>query len=150
MRTPRLATLPVAVALLLVPSACGGEEPLSKAEYVKQADAICTDYANRQKKLGEPKSVKDIERLADETKPLVEAQLKKLRALNAPDSVKDDANDAYDLLDQQVPKIDELVAAAKKNDVKRIQKIATEAGKLDDQANAKAKAIGLKVCGSSS
>ncbi len=148
MRTLRLAVLPVATALVLSSTGCG-DEPLSKAEYVKQADAICKDYAARQKKLGEPKSVKDIERLADETKPLVQEQLKELRALEAPDEVKDDANAAYDLLDQQVPKIDQLVAAAKKNDVKGIQKIATEAGKLDDQANAKAKAIGLKVCGAS-
>ena len=149
MRLPALAGVPVAATLLLA-TGCGGEEQLTRAEYVKQADAICKDYSARQDKLGEPKTVKDIERLGDQTKPLVEEQLGKLRALNAPDDVADDANAAYDLLEQQLPKIDQLVAAAKANDVKRIQQIATEAGKLDDRANAKAKEIGLEVCGESS
>ncbi|MCW3010485.1 MAG: hypothetical protein JWO90_889 [Solirubrobacterales bacterium] len=147
MRPLRALPLPVLTALLL--AGCGGDEPLSRAEYVKQADAICKDFSARQDKLGEPKSVKDIERLADDTKPLVEEQLKKLRALEAPDAIKGDANDAYDLLEQQVPKIDELVTAAKANDVKKIQAIASEAGKLDQEANAKAQKIGLKVCGES-
>lgn len=147
MRSHRIVGSTLAAAALLA-TGCG-EEPLSRAEYVTQADAICTDYAARQDKLGEPKSVKDIERLAGQTKPLVEEQLGKLRDLQAPDELADDAGAAYDLLEQQLPKIDELVTAAKANDVKRIEKIAADAGTLDDQANAKAKAIGLKVCGKS-
>ncbi len=147
MRLPTLLSAPVTVALLFA-AGCGDEQ-LTRAEYVKQADAICKDSSAQQKRLGEPKSVKDIERLADQTKPLVEEQLAKLRGLNAPDEVADDANAAYDLLEQQLPKIDQLKAAAKANDVERIQQIATEAGKLDDRANAKAKAIGLEVCGES-
>lgn len=147
MRLHRSFGLSTAAALLLGLAACGGEEPLSRAEYIKQADAICQKFTDRQEKLGEPKSVKDIERLADGTKPLVEEQLKELRGLEAPDAIADDAEAAYDLLERQLPKIDELVAAAKTNDVKKIEKIATDAGKLDEQANARARKIGLKVCG---
>lgn len=148
LQTPAALTASLAVAASAGALGCG-EEKLTRAEYVKQADAICTDYTARQGKLGSPKSVKDIERLADQTKPLVKEQLGKLRKLEAPDSIAKDADAAYDLLEKQLPKIDELVDAAKANDVKKIQTIATDAGKLDDQANAKAKAIGLKVCGKS-
>lgn len=137
------------VAASLATAGCGGEEPLSKAEYVKQADAICKDYAARQSKLGAPKSVKDIARLAEQTRPLIEERLKKLRALAAPDDVKGSADEAYDLIDQQLPKIDELKAAAEANDAAKIQSIAASATKLDTQARARTKAIGLKVCGAS-
>lgn len=145
-RPQTLLALPACVALAAGAFGCGGE-PLSRAEYVKQADAICADFKKRQDGLGDPKSVQDIERLGEKTKPLISEQLEKLRALEAPDEVADDANASYDLLEQQVPKIDELVDAAKANDIKKIESIATSAGKLDDQADAKARAVGFKVCG---
>ena len=146
MRAPRPIWLAAASSLTLL-AGCGGEEPLSRAEYVKQADAICKDYTARLDGLEAPKDVKDVERLAEQTRPLVEAELGKLRGLEAPKDIAGDANDAYDLLEQQLPKIDQLVAAARANDEKRINAIAVSAGKLDDAATAKATGIGLKVCG---
>lgn len=146
MRLSLLSAVPVTAALLLA-TGCG-DEALTRADYVKQADAICKDYKQRLGKIGNPKSIKDVGRLADETKPLVEEELVKLRELKAPDEIADDAAAAYDAIDKQLPKIDELKAAAKANDVAKIQSIATSAAKLDQEKNAKAKAIGLKVCGS--
>lgn len=139
----------LAASILAAAAGCGGEETLSRADYVKQADAICEDFKGRQAKLGDPKTVADIERLGDETKPLVEEQLAALRELKAPEEIAGDANAAYDLLEQQLPKLDALVSAAKAKDVAKVQRVATEAGKLDDQADAKTEKIGLKVCGSS-
>lgn len=138
-----------ATLLVAVVAGCGGEETLTRADYITQADAICDDYNQRQAKLGDPKSVEDIERLGDETKPLVEKQLAELRDLEAPEEIADDAAAAYDLLERQLPKLDALVRAAEANDVAKVQSIAAEAGVLDEQADAKAEKIGLKVCGSS-
>jgi hypothetical protein len=145
MRTPPLA-LSAALAASLALGACGGSA-LSKDEYVKQADAICKSFDAKQKKLPQPKSISDFADLTKKAKPLIEDQIKQLRGLKAPDSIKKQTNQAYDLLDQQVPKLDELSAAAKKNDTAKIQQVAVSAGKLSAQANAKAKEIGLKVCG---
>ena len=138
-----------ATLLVAVVAGCGGEETLTRADYITQADAICDDYNQRQAKLGDPKSVEDIERLGDETKPLVEKQLAELRDLEAPEEIADDAAAAYDLLERQLPKLDALVRAAEANDVAKVQSIAAEAGVLDEQADAKAEKIGLTVCGSS-
>ena len=135
--------------LVAVVAGCGGEETLTRADYITQADAICDDYNQRQAKLGDPESVEDIERLGDETKPLVEKQLAELRDLKAPEEIADDAAAAYDLLERQLPKLDALVRAAEANDVAKVQSVAAEAGVLDKQADAKAEKIGLKVCGSS-
>lgn len=135
--------------LVAVVAGCGGEETLTRADYITQADAICDDYNQRQAKLGDPESVEDIERLGDETKPLVEKQLAELRDLKAPEEIADDAAAAYDLLERQLPKLDALVRAAEANDVAKVQSVAAEAGVLDEQADAKAEKIGLKVCGSS-
>lgn len=141
-----LLVVPCSLALVVAASGCG-EEALSRAEYAKQADAICAEYTKRQDALGTPKSVKDIERLAGKTKPLVEEQLGRLRALQAPDVIAGDTKAAYDLLERQLPKIDELVVAAKANDIPKIEGIAATATKLDTEANARARAAGLKVCG---
>lgn len=148
MRTPPLL-LSTALAASLALGACGGST-LSKDEYIKKADAICKDFDAKQKKLPDPKSISDFEDLTKKAKPLIKDQISQLRDLKAPDSIKKQADQAYDLLDQQVPKLDELSAAAKKNDTGKIQQVAQSASKLSEQANAKAKQIGLKVCGSGS
>lgn len=131
---------------------CGGDDPkpLSKAEYVKQADVICTDTKAKQAKLGQPSSAKDIVALTDKTKPIIQDEIKRLRALQAPDELKDTASDAYALLDKQLPLLDRLNAAAKANDVKKLQSIVQGASGLSAQATGKAKALGLKVCGQNS
>ncbi len=145
----RLLTAFSCTATLLVAAGCGGggDKPLTKAEYAKQADAICTDTKAKQRKLGTPNSAADIAKLADKTKPIIKDEIKRLRALAPPDSLKDTSTSAYDLLDRQIPLIDQLGAAAKANDTKKLQAIVTDATKLSGQATAKAKALGLKVCG---
>ncbi len=141
-RTP----LVLSAALTLALAACGSEA-LTKEQYIKQADAICKDFDAQQKKLPEPKSIADFEKLTEQAKPLLEDQISQLRDLKAPDEIKDQTESAYDLLDQQLPKLDELKKAAGDNDSAGVQKVAAGASKLSDQANQKAKEIGLKVCG---
>ncbi len=126
-----------------------GDKALTRAEYVKQADAICKDFTEQQNKLGKPESLKDIERAGAKTKSLAEEQLGKFRDLKAPEDIADDAKAYGDLTEKQVANIDELVGAAETKDVKKIQSVVTSASKLESQADAKAEAIGLKVCGKS-
>lgn len=146
LRTHRLLTLPIGLAIAVAAAGCGGEKALTKAEYVKQADQICTDSRAKQRKLGTPTTVKDVVDLGTRTKPLLQDEIKRLRALAAPDEVKGPANAAYDFLDEQVPKLDELVSAAKADDLERLQSVATSASKLQEKAAARGKEIGLKVC----
>jgi hypothetical protein len=143
----RFPVLVASVALALAVGGCGGEERLSQAAFVRQADAICKDYQGRQARLGTPKSIKDVARLSEATKPLVVEQLAKLRDLKAPKDVQGDFDQALDLLDHQVPVIDQLGKAATGGDQDRVVKIAADANALDGKANALAKSSGLKVCG---
>ncbi len=146
MRSTPFLALPASLALVTGVIGCG-DKALTRAKYVNQADAICKDFTERQDKLGKPKTLNDIERLGDKTKSLAEKQLSKLRDLKAPDDIADDAKAYGDLTEKQVASIDDLVGAAKAKDVKKIQSIVTSAAKTESQADAKAKAIGFKVCG---
>lgn len=146
MRHPLIA-LPVTLAVCVGLAACGSES-LTRDEYIKQADAICKDFDAKQKELPAPASIADFEELTDKAKPLIEEQVSQLRDLDAPEEIEKQTEEAYDLLDRQVPKLDELKQAAKENDTEEIQKVAESAGKLSTQVNAKAREIGLKVCGS--
>ncbi len=140
------ATLAVAAGL----AACGGET-LTKDEYVKQADAICKKYQERAKALvTDPKTVADVEKLAEKTAPLFKDEISELRDLKAPDEIEEQVKATYELLDQQVARLEEVGDAAGKNNLKKLNEIADSAGKLSSEADAKAKEIGLKVCGSSS
>jgi hypothetical protein len=147
LRPTRILLAPICLTAAVLAAGCGGDKALSKADYVKQADQICQRAKDSQKKLGTPNTAADIATFADKAKPTIEDEIKQLRALKAPDELKDDANAAYALLDQEVPKIDELAAAAKANDVPKLQAVVESASKISDQAGVKAKKLGLKVCG---
>lgn len=148
--SPRtLGVLAALVPVALVGCGDDSDEPLTRAEYVKQADAICKKFDTQAGKITEPKSIADLERVAEETKPLLASELKELRALRAPDELEKDTSAAYSLLEQSLPKLDQLAEAGRKKDAAAIQKIAEDAGKLSKDADERAKRIGLKVCGSS-
>ena len=138
---------PAHLAVALAVAGCGGGKGPSKADYVQRADRICTQARVAQQKLGSPRASADIGDLAVRTKPILQAELRRLRALETPDEVAAAATETYDLLDRQVAQIDRLAVAAKQRDLARIQSVATAAARLNDQATAKAKPIGFKVCG---
>ena len=149
--TTRKSGLLGALITILVLAGCGssGGGQLSKADFIKKADAICTKYDAKGKALPTPQSLKDIETYVPKAKAIAQDEIKELRGLvsKAPDSVKDDYSKALDLIDQQLAKLDDLLAAAKANDTAKLQKILSD-DSANKQADALAKKIGLTQCGS--
>lgn len=78
----------VAVSAALVVSACSsGTKTLSKAEFIKQADAICKSTTDQVAKLPAPSSsssVTDIESTVQQAVNLVDPALTKIQALKGP------------------------------------------------------------------
>src|ERR1051325_7728441 len=62
----------------------GGSGRLSKAEYAKRADAICTKYNAKLKALARPVGIGDLPAYVDKALPLARKGDDELRALKAP------------------------------------------------------------------
>ncbi|MDQ3630586.1 MAG: hypothetical protein M3417_04785 [Actinomycetota bacterium] len=149
-RRSMLLIVPLSVAALATLAGCGGEEPLSRAEYVKQADAICTKTNARDRELpdaGDINSIAELERITTQKRQLAEQQIKEVKALEPPDEIADDVDALNKLSEDQLPKLDEVVEAAKEKDNVKIRQLATDLVEVAGQVRAKTKAIGFEVCG---
>jgi hypothetical protein len=136
--------------LLLVPivaAACGGGgKRLSHAEYVRQADAICTRYNAAVRKLPKPTSPPAIVDFADKSLTLLDGALADERKLQPPKQL--DPVKTRWLAGAQVVRGDiaALREAAKKGDVNKIQTTLAKGGRDDARSNALAAQLGLSVC----
>jgi hypothetical protein len=79
-------TFLLAASLLLVACGSGGDHRLSKEEYAKRADAICTRFNRQQPSLPSAQNVtaRQVARLADRTLPLLDRTIADLRRLAPP------------------------------------------------------------------
>lgn len=96
----------------------GGEQPLSKAEYIKQGDAICA-AGDREIEQGAEEAFGDLERgqqpsaraigeFGQETVlPSLQKQIDQLRELPAPEGDQDEVNAIYDAADEGIRELRE-------------------------------------------
>ncbi|HVY60925.1 MAG TPA: hypothetical protein VHF22_04695, partial [Planctomycetota bacterium] len=130
----RMGALLAVLAVAAATAACGGDGgsgELSREEYVAQADAICERTNEREAALGDaPSSLPVLGDYLEKQKELAEDQLTALRALDPPQELEAQVDEAYGLLDQVVGKIDEAVAAAQAGDVATLTAVGGEAQKL--------------------
>ena len=101
--------------LLLV--GCGGDEVLSKAQYISELNKMCEDFGEREEEIGDPETVADLV----EKGPLIleafdEAIRDKVRTIEAPDEIAGEAERLVELADQQHNVLRDLVDAANDND----------------------------------
>ena len=141
-----VATLGAVIAL----AGCGGgSDSLSADEFRSQADAICADANKKTDALAEPQSNDDVLAYLRAGLTVEAAQLSQLEDLKAPSDLEGTYSEALDLLKQK----DAAITAA----ADRIEggedpeavlgDVNDDIETLQDQANAKAKGLGLKVCG---
>lgn len=143
-----IATLGAAAALI---TGCGGggSDSLSAAEFRTQADAICADYNAKAATLTDPSSPAEYLTSLKEIVPLQDAQLAKLKALKAPSELEGTFTEALAILDKQKGVLDSAVTRLEggEDPTAVITSIGAQAGDLGDQADVKAKDLGLTVCG---
>jgi len=134
------------LALALVAAGCGSSssdstsDALTKADFIKQADAICTkgnkDITAAAAKLGNSPSEPQIEEFASSTiVPGIQDELDQIRELTPPAGDESKVNDFLDAADEATNKV--------KDDPSLINASANPFA----DANKKAVAYGLKVCG---
>jgi len=124
----------------------GGGDRLSLEELIAEADAICAKYEEQLNALETPQSLEDIERLAEEGKPIVEEGVNELKALEPPADLEGQWDALMEHNDANVELIDELREAAASDDQARVQEVAAEAQRQDEETDRLAREIGLEEC----
>jgi hypothetical protein len=142
----RRFALAFAVVLAVVVAGCGGSDRLSKAEYAKRADAICTKYNAKIRALGRPTAISGLPAYVDRALPLARKGDEELRGLKPPKDEEQTAKKWLDQNDSVVGSMERLRDAAKKGDRAGIQTALSEANSANQTANGLARRLGLGVC----
>ena len=137
----------LAVVVAGLAAGCGGGSGrLSKAEYAKRADAICTKYNAKLKALARPTSISGLPAYVDRALPLARKGDEELRALRPPKDEEKTAKEWLDQNDSVVGSMERLRDAAQKGDRAGIQTALNEASSANRTANRLARSLGLRVC----
>jgi hypothetical protein len=147
MRAALVAVAFVAVAALGA-GACGssGEDRLSSEEYVTAADAICKDANDRIDALPDPQTKDELIAYISQARTIGDEELAALRGLSPPAELEDRANEAYELLEQQLALTDDLEQAVRDEQYDRVDELTSRGQALNDRADAIAGEIGLREC----
>lgn len=145
-----ITTVPVVLGFVL--AGCGGDGGgggggLSKAEYVERANAICTAAKAELGKLAQPTTRQAADDFIVESKAISEKAVMRLRALEPPTEIAADVSRHNDLLDRQLAKVDELLAALRAGDRQRYAAVDGEIATLTRQGDDLAAKIGIDACG---
>ncbi len=128
------------IALAL--AGCGGGAPGFQAK----ANEICRATAAKSKAIPKPSNLAGVSSYLAHALPLAEQGLAKLKALTPPASNKAAYAGLLSNLEQQDALLRRTEAAVKARDPAKIQSIAQEGPRLNAQANAQAKSLGLTPC----
>src|SRR5262245_55986362 len=151
-RSRPLAALAVVGAVAAI-SGCGGGDDsggaLSADEFRSQADAICADANTRLQALDEPTGADQVLGFLQSGLTVQQEQLDKLKALDPPSDLSGTFGEAMDLLDQQTSEIqgaaDRISGGEDPETV--ISEVGPKLDSISSEADAKAKELGLTVCG---
>ena len=129
------------VALALALASCGGSSTLSKADFVKQANAACA----KARKDAEKARGKGIAGFADRVEQYANEKTKGIEALKPPDELKASYTEYTGVLKQRSDLISRLVVSLKAR--KRISKPDEKAvAELQRKEESAARALGLTTC----
>ena len=124
----------------------GGEEPLSKADFQSQANAICAKYEKQLKALGTPSSIDEIPDLVQQALVILNKEIDEIAALNPPDELQSDFDKMIAASNKTKAAANDLSAAAKSGDQAAVQKALEDGNAASDEADQLAAGLGLGEC----
>jgi hypothetical protein len=139
----------VAVVVLLAVAGCGGDDGndrLTKAELVQQADAVCVEYARKVKALGDPQTLTDLSTYARSAHQALANGLDELRKLRPPAELQTRYDTWVAAGERALGRIDELQKAAAKGDQTEIRRLVDAATREDAQSDRLASQLGMTDC----
>jgi hypothetical protein len=139
-------------ALLLLMAAplsgCGGGdgESLTREEYTRQADAICTKYNEQVRALQNPSNIEELADAADKTLPILDDAIGDLQELEPPESDAATAEAWLDQVELLKGDLEEIRDRAEDNDLPGVQAAVPSAQQHNDRSNELATQLGMSVC----
>ena len=147
LRVRRASPLLLAIVVLVGCGSSGsGGQRLTRDDYAKQADAICSKYKQKTDALSRPATLPGLANVADQVLPLLDDARGELRALRPPQHEAATANAWLDEFDVITDDVKNIRDAAKKNDGAAVQAAAAPALQHDRHANELAAQLGMTVC----
>jgi hypothetical protein len=139
------------LALLLLGlllAACGGSggTRLSKQEFAKQADALCTKYTADLNKLGQPRSFAALAAFADKAVPLAQRLIDDTKKLKPPTDEQATVDSWAGENQKVVDAIKALGDAARKNDQKAAKAALDQGNAANKRSNVLGKQLGMNAC----
>jgi hypothetical protein len=141
----------VASALLvaLLVAGCGGgggAGRLSRADYAKEADKVCSTYNAKLNALPQPKNQDELAAFVDKAVPLVSDASDRLSELKPPQDEQRVA-DAWNRANSDIVRaLERLRDAAKAKDRAKMQTALADGNKANSRANTLAKTLGMNAC----
>ena len=134
--------------LVLLAAGCGGggEEPLSKAEFQSQANAICAKYEKQLKAVGTPTSIEEIPDLVEQALAILNKEIDEIAALNPPEDLQSDFDKMIAASNKTKAAADDLSAAAKSGDQAAVQQALEDGNAASKEADQLAAGLGLSEC----
>lgn len=145
------------LALSAAATGCGGSEPLTRAEYVAQADAVCRDVAGRWAELEPPvpEGPVDEDEFAEMMawdmatgRDLGGEVLDRVGDLQPPASIEDRSDEMLEALGQIVDDLDAYAAAVESRNEAELERLSDTVDDRNQEVFQRhAEALGLTSCG---
>lgn len=134
--------------VLLILAACGGGGGPTRAEYVRQANAVCRDAAKQVAALKIPGSedVNDVPKAAGEVVEVQRAALDRIRKLKAPKRDRPELAKWIALVDQTIDQAEVSAQSQKDGDITRAITANANGAALDRRADELARQYGVRTC----
>ena len=134
------------VAVLVAGCGGGGGARLSRTEYAKQADKICSTYNAKLNALPQPKSQAELSAFVGKAVPLVSDASDRLAELKPPQDEQRTAT-AWNRANSDIVRaLERLRDAAKSKDRAKMQTALADGNKANAHANTLAKTLGMNAC----
>ena len=131
--------------------ACGGgDDKLSKADFIESGDKLCLDFNTKAKDLATPppESAPQLVTLLDKTLALADETRADLEALKAPEDGEAVKKALVESLRLSTNRVRDARDAADRGDGEGFESAMAEADQIGKRADEEAKAYGFEVCGS--
>jgi hypothetical protein len=134
------------VAVLVAGCGGGGGGRLSRADYAKQADKVCTTYNAKLNAIPQPKNQAELAAFVDKAVPLVSDASDRLSELKPPQDEQRIADSWNRANSDIVRALERLRDAAKAKDNAKMQAALADGNKANSRANTLAKTLGMNAC----
>ena len=143
----RAARIVVATPLAaIILAACGGD-PLSKEEFIAQADAICAEAEEEIADMERPTNPDQIDGFVRQARELTENTLEQLRELDPPEADAEKLEQMLDAIQRAVDQLPALAEAAKTNDTQAIAEASRAVQEATETSREIASEYGFEKCG---